>query len=252
VTGRWPSRDPIGERGGLNLYGFVHNNAFLWHDVLGGKPSRPGKGSRSGQKKCEREQAARRRFIASIVGGTEPGNSPKCEVVTVLVKLPDPCSKGLDGKGLGGHTGIGIGDDFYDYGPNGPGSNVFGRPGGPYWDGNQGNDLSDIVDRIDEIARDERTGKKLDVITVEMAACKGKAQSLKGWWGDKYSNPGTYRVTGDQCTSTVCDSLRDNDLYDGGGALKPITFVKMMSKQVHRCGENKERKVKTSHINVGE
>ncbi len=25
LTGRWPSRDPIGERGGLNLYGFVGN-----------------------------------------------------------------------------------------------------------------------------------------------------------------------------------------------------------------------------------
>jgi len=27
VTGRWPSRDPIGERGGMNLYGFVGNSA---------------------------------------------------------------------------------------------------------------------------------------------------------------------------------------------------------------------------------
>jgi RHS repeat-associated protein len=34
-SGRWPSRDPIGERGGLNLYGFVGNNAVNWVDVLG-------------------------------------------------------------------------------------------------------------------------------------------------------------------------------------------------------------------------
>ena len=34
-TGRWPSRDPIEERGGLNLYGFVENNfPNLW-DILG-------------------------------------------------------------------------------------------------------------------------------------------------------------------------------------------------------------------------
>jgi RHS repeat-associated protein len=26
VTGRWPSRDPIEETGGINLYGFVYNN----------------------------------------------------------------------------------------------------------------------------------------------------------------------------------------------------------------------------------
>ncbi|MGE9269547.1 MAG: RHS repeat-associated core domain-containing protein, partial [Verrucomicrobiales bacterium] len=33
--GRWASRDPIGERGGLNLYGFVGNGSVNWVDVLG-------------------------------------------------------------------------------------------------------------------------------------------------------------------------------------------------------------------------
>ncbi len=35
VTGRWLSRDPIGERGGLNLYGFVGNNGVTRWDYLG-------------------------------------------------------------------------------------------------------------------------------------------------------------------------------------------------------------------------
>ena len=35
LTGRWPSRDPIGERGGLNLYGFVGNNPASAVDILG-------------------------------------------------------------------------------------------------------------------------------------------------------------------------------------------------------------------------
>jgi RHS repeat-associated protein len=34
-TGRWPSRDPIEERGGMNLYGFVGNNGISLHDYLG-------------------------------------------------------------------------------------------------------------------------------------------------------------------------------------------------------------------------
>jgi RHS repeat-associated protein len=34
-TGRWLSRDPIQEKGGLNLYGFVGNNAVNRWDVLG-------------------------------------------------------------------------------------------------------------------------------------------------------------------------------------------------------------------------
>lgn len=37
-TGRWPSRDPIGERGGANLYGFVGNNGVNWVDYLGLTP----------------------------------------------------------------------------------------------------------------------------------------------------------------------------------------------------------------------
>jgi uncharacterized protein RhaS with RHS repeats len=35
ATGRWPSRDPIGERGGENLYAFVGNNSLRRVDVLG-------------------------------------------------------------------------------------------------------------------------------------------------------------------------------------------------------------------------
>ena len=35
VTGRWPSRDPIGERGGVNLYGFVGNDVVNRWDYLG-------------------------------------------------------------------------------------------------------------------------------------------------------------------------------------------------------------------------
>jgi RHS repeat-associated protein len=35
VTGRWPSRDPICERGGKNLYGFVRNNGINKIDRLG-------------------------------------------------------------------------------------------------------------------------------------------------------------------------------------------------------------------------
>jgi len=38
LTGRWPSRDPIEEGGGKNLYGFVFNNAFAWYDYLGREP----------------------------------------------------------------------------------------------------------------------------------------------------------------------------------------------------------------------
>lgn len=35
LTGRWPSRDPIEERGGMNLYGFVSNDGVNVYDILG-------------------------------------------------------------------------------------------------------------------------------------------------------------------------------------------------------------------------
>jgi len=41
VTGRWLSRDPIEERGGLNLYGFVYNSPSNWFDFLGREPQAP-------------------------------------------------------------------------------------------------------------------------------------------------------------------------------------------------------------------
>lgn len=37
ITGRWPSRDPIGEKGGMNLYGFVGNDGINRQDYLGHK-----------------------------------------------------------------------------------------------------------------------------------------------------------------------------------------------------------------------
>ena len=35
LTGRWPSRDPIEEDGGINLYGFVENRPISFVDYLG-------------------------------------------------------------------------------------------------------------------------------------------------------------------------------------------------------------------------
>lgn len=33
--GRWPSRDPIEEDGGINLYAYVKNSPLSWVDLLG-------------------------------------------------------------------------------------------------------------------------------------------------------------------------------------------------------------------------
>jgi hypothetical protein len=43
ITGRWPSRDPIEEEGGVNMYGFVGNDGVENYDYLGlADPNSPG------------------------------------------------------------------------------------------------------------------------------------------------------------------------------------------------------------------
>ena len=49
-TGRWPSRDPIGEVGGINLYGFVGNDGVNQWDILGNQSSA---GHKCGGECCE-------------------------------------------------------------------------------------------------------------------------------------------------------------------------------------------------------
>jgi RHS repeat-associated protein len=44
-TGRWPSRDPIAERGGVNLYGFIKNDGANYVDILGMTASATGEKS---------------------------------------------------------------------------------------------------------------------------------------------------------------------------------------------------------------
>lgn len=42
--GRWIARDPIGEQGGINLYGMVHNDPVNWFDTDGRAPMSGGIG----------------------------------------------------------------------------------------------------------------------------------------------------------------------------------------------------------------
>jgi RHS repeat-associated protein len=41
VTGRWPSRDPIEEEGGANVYSYLFNDPWNWFEYLGLEPEKP-------------------------------------------------------------------------------------------------------------------------------------------------------------------------------------------------------------------
>jgi len=76
VTGRWPSRDPIGERGGLNLYGMVGNDAINWIDILG---------LQGGKKCCGGKQVSARTPCCN--GQTYSRKTECCENKSVVQKV---------------------------------------------------------------------------------------------------------------------------------------------------------------------
>jgi RHS repeat-associated protein len=52
ATGRWINRDPIGENGGLNIYGMMENDAVNYYDVLGLSPRQEYNSPEEAIKKC--------------------------------------------------------------------------------------------------------------------------------------------------------------------------------------------------------
>jgi hypothetical protein len=82
LTGRWPSRDPIGEEGGVHLYGFVDNKPTEEFDLLG--------------------------LMKSDVPGSVPGQDPlnfnelprieKCSIYIFVLHLLDVTHGSIVGK----------------------------------------------------------------------------------------------------------------------------------------------------------
>ena len=185
VTGRWPSRDPIGERGGRNLYGFVGNRPTELVDTDGRKWF---KSPNVSEKKCKKRKKERKQFLNQVdKTGEKPADCPTlkgCAVVTVVVALPDPCLKWP--ANLIGHAGVAIGNDYYDYGPDRGGNH---EPGSQWWDSPEafhwpafGENpihspadigLDDILNRIDELASGE------DVLKIEYCVCSITAETYR-------------------------------------------------------------------------
>jgi RHS repeat-associated protein len=66
LTGRWSSRDPIEERGGVNLYGFINNHTISHFDILGLK------------------SLSAFKFVYDPTPGTSPGDPPTNRTVGII------------------------------------------------------------------------------------------------------------------------------------------------------------------------
>ncbi|MFN8626350.1 MAG: RHS repeat-associated core domain-containing protein [Candidatus Binatia bacterium] len=140
------------------------------------------------------------------------GTAADGEKVTVLVEEPDPNSPTkLERRGLSGHSGLAVSEDYWDYGPQpGQGGNLMGSEGRPWWDAfanpNGDASLSDIRDFVH--------AKGMNVESFSTHATAGQAAAIREYWQGLYNDPGTYHFALKNCTTTVSDSLRGAGLIN--------------------------------------
>ncbi len=162
----------------------------------------------------------------SLAAAQEVGTTgAQSETVSVLIEEPNPNSPSkLGRKGMSGHTGVGVGDEYWDYGPQpGEGGNVFGSDGIPWWDSKASLDgdasLSEVIDFTNS------SGKSVSIFSREVTPAQ--AGAVRSHWNKLYSDPGTYHFAGRQCTTAAAASLRNAGI-GSFRALKPSSLANQL------------------------
>ena len=150
----------------------------------------------------------------SITKHTSPEFFPVSEgkTVSVIIKMPSGKESSIWGRlGFGGHVGIGLEEEFYDFGPA-PTERLSidmvkeGVTGDQWWDDDEkitkdgDADLSEVLDYIEE-----NVSNKVYKVTAQVT--EKEYEKIKNYWEDLYANLSLYSLTGNQCTTTVGDSL---------------------------------------------
>uniref|UniRef100_UPI0039A4649F hypothetical protein n=1 Tax=Ornithobacterium rhinotracheale TaxID=28251 RepID=UPI0039A4649F len=203
--------------------------------------------------------------------------SEKEEIITVLIELPHSTyTDKLNRKGLGGHTAIMIGDEYYDYGPQpNEGGNIYSE-GRPWWDksGATGNlvrqDMMDILNRefpnqqeINDYVNYYKKNKQSSfpvtnryvlgivgrVCLIDIHVKGSEKNKVEKWWKEKYQDLGNYSVWilfGEQCTTTVKKSIEEStDVFSAfditSTTITPKGFLELLTTEgEHTYGSKKE------------
>jgi len=137
--------------------------------------------------------------------------------ITVLIKLPIGTEVDWRARmGLAGHTGIALGNEFYDFGPqSGQGANLWGAQGNQWWDQQFGGadgdaTLEEVIQGITEHRNHQRENHRIvkDLYRIEVEVSDHQFQQVKNYWEDLYENLGKYTFYHKQCTTTVAESLK--------------------------------------------
>jgi RHS repeat-associated protein len=212
VTGRWPSRDPIQERGGLNLYGFVRNDALGTYDILGYAPpgkKLPGQGKKKKGKGCPNDG---QKPTAGADGKAEDSAGSKCcpdKMTKVTLYVEDGDSKAKVGSQAASGDGISSGHTFLGVGNGDQGNqDVTGfYPGGGFW-GKPG--------RYEDDSDHNYTDK------CDYWACPDTLESLEDDIEDdlddeRAGNCRDYNLLGTQCTTWAKEKLKNAGFPWPGG-----------------------------------
>jgi RHS repeat-associated protein len=276
-TGRWPTRDPIEERGGKNLYGFVGNDASDRIDNLGLSSILVGpfipfyiwpfasKTKEAPKDACALEKEARDVILNQILEDNKKNGAPNqvqcgndCVKMSLIIKLPVLCGGGMLEHNTG-HAGLGVGDDYLDFGPNEtPRKNVIGK-GGPWWQ-DPNNDIWKDTDypkdgkiSIYDIEAHAKSGGlsryKSDVLEIEFCVCKELANRARLNY-ERFNNEIPYQVPGWHCTSCANASIYGQ----GNMGITPMDLLRkvalgggMMSGPLtNSCGANAGKPAKIS------
>ena len=250
TTGRWLSTDPIGFNGNdTNLYRYIRNSVNIYNDYSGTVPS----------DFVFADIATRDLKIRKILDdkARKPvgKKDPNCVTLSIILELTGKIN---DINNIG-HAGIGIGNDFYDYGP----AENFEEPnlnhllglekptsvlGTRWWDEANLNMDKSLINHINEIQRDY---PDYAFVVFKISICKEKADKIKEYWEKLYNaidtNEARYSIPGLHCTSAVLRPIL------GKSPIIDRTFPGMLfamladsndSRFYHSCGENKGKPVK--------
>ena len=86
-TGRWPSRDPIGEMGGINLYGFVYNAPYDWFDDLGHEPKQQAEEKRRNRNQGNKNGRYHNKHTINNMNAHQDKGAAKGDALTEAVDL---------------------------------------------------------------------------------------------------------------------------------------------------------------------
>jgi RHS repeat-associated protein len=231
LTGRWKSRDPIEEQGGINLYGFVKNRAISIIDILGGRPHDdfPFAGDRFDRPmnrvtcadKIKDQNRMMEDFVKKFSGDKEPdcSGTSGCNLISVLIDIGNPCES-LDF----GHVGIDVANKYYDVGPTGD----------PYWsedsDGNKWSPFSKQNQKTYGLV-----GKGAGQLIIEYCGCEKTSERIINVYEGPMPNQS-------HCTNTACRALG----IPGSYFTSPNELVERISEGslsfASNCGKSKGEK----------